>query len=126
MVIALADMSDGIGATTIKVCPNERRRARRYALDWPIRVVGKDSNAVPFEEVARLRNLCSNGAYTYLEHWPHVGSKLTISIKLPFKRGTWMRYSATVIRVESEAASIGVALKFDTSKPVFDQDQDHL
>ena len=113
-------MSYGSDGSTARTCDSERREARRYGLDWPVTVIGIDNAAERFEVEGTLRDLSSNGAYTYLENLPPVGSKLSISIKLPFNKEVWMSYSAQAVRVEAETAGTGVALKFDTSRPEFE------
>lgn len=117
-------MFDGIDAWRAQTCPSDRREARRYKLNWTIRVIGSGRDCTQFQELATLQNLSSSGAYAYLVNSPPLGSKLSISVKLPFKQGTWMSYSAKAVRVEAQPAGIGVALKFDTSRPRFERFQD--
>ena len=118
-------MSNGIGASRIKVCPQDRRRGRRYELDWVIRVTGTSRENLPFEEEAVLRNLSSSGAYARLTNSPRVGAKLSIAIKLPLKQDNWMCYSATAVRVEQALPSgTWVALRFDSIRPGFEKNRD--
>jgi len=157
----------------------ERRRARRYALNWAARVrishhgslskqqlpredslTGQDGDSAHRNEkpqdsmfavcarelkkalatrsvsettkdgdnkagegvidlVGRLKNLSSRGAYVYLIAPLPIGARLEISIKLPLGREIWMNYAALVVRTNNTSGTPGVALKFDTSRPVF-------
>jgi hypothetical protein len=112
-------MSDGFGPLKAKSWPNERRTARRYRLDWPTRLLVGDPQISTFEQVAMLRDLSSTGAFAYLQNPLRLGAKLLISVKLPIEEETWMLYSASVIRVERGIIGVGVAVKFDSSRPRF-------
>jgi hypothetical protein len=114
-----AAMSDGIGALKATTWPNERRTARRYRLDWPTRIIVGDPDVGTFEQVAMLRDLSSTGAFAYLQAALRLGAKLFVSVKLPVEKETWMMYSAIVIRVERGISGVGVAVKFDSSRPKF-------
>src|SRR6266480_1070480 len=108
-------MSDGMGPSNR---PIDRRGARRYSLSWVAKVIPEDS-ADEGEQVATLRNLSSTGALAYLKTSPRLGQRLLVSFKLPFEKETWMRYSATVVRVKEEAVGADVAVKFDKRRPEF-------
>jgi hypothetical protein len=82
-------------------------------------VKGTDAGGEDFEEVTTLRDLSSSGAYAYVSAGLQVDAKLSISIKLPIEKETWMTYSATVVRVEKTASGTGIAFKFETSRPGF-------
>jgi hypothetical protein len=102
----------------------ERRKGRRHNLTWPVRVIGIDSASAHFDETTTLENLSSGGAFLYLNVCPQVGAKLSITIKLPLGNQILMGYTAVVVRVEKELARVGIALKFETSRPRFDHLQD--
>ena len=97
----------------------ERRRARRFTVGWDVTVKGTDDVGQSFDEVGVLENLSSTGAFFYLTRPLRIGAKLEVSIKVPFRRENWMKYSAEVVRIESGARRIGVAMKFDTVRPNF-------
>ncbi len=111
---------NGIGMSRAQSYVVDRREGRRYKLNWPVRVKGIDSASAYFEEVATLQALSSSGAYVYLAACPPVGSRLSVRIRLPLKKEVMMTYSATVVRVEKKPSGVGVALKFDTSRPDFE------
>ena len=97
----------------------ERRRARRFTVGWDVTVKGTDDAGQSFDEVGVLENLSSTGAFFYLTRPLRIGAKLEVSIKVPFRRENWMKYSAEVVRIESGARRIGVAMKFDAVRPNF-------
>jgi hypothetical protein len=117
--MAVLLMSDGEFGSRVPAKPTDRRMTRRYKLNWPVRLRGDDSQSGCFEETSILRDLSATGAFSYASRHPHLGSRLSISIKLPFKQGSWMIYSGTVLRVETSPSGIGVAIQFDTSRPEF-------
>lgn len=97
----------------------ERRRARRFQVKWEVAVKGKDLSGVSFDEAGVLENLSSSGAFIYMTRTPKLGAKLDVWIKVPFKKENWMKYSAEVLRVEDVSDCIGVAMKFDATRPNF-------
>jgi hypothetical protein len=97
----------------------ERRRARRFQVNWEVAVKGEDLSGLNFDEAGVLENLSSSGAFVYLTSAPKLGAKLDVWIKVPFKKDNWMKYSAEVLRVESISDRTGVAMKFDSSRPNF-------
>ena len=97
----------------------ERRRARRFRVGWDINVKGTDDAGLGFDEAGVLENLSSTGVFFYLSRPLRIGTKLEVSIKVPFRRENWMRYSAEVVRIESGSRRIGIAMKFDTVRPSF-------
>ena len=90
----------------------ERRIAKRFQVDWEIRVEGT------FIESGVLRNLSSGGALLALTTPPGAGTQLDVYIKLPLKGKSWMKYPAHVVRVELGAVAIA-AVKFDSPRPDF-------
>jgi hypothetical protein len=97
----------------------ERRRAERYKLELPARVQGTDRAGTPFQEESVLIDLSSRGASLPLVTDQAPGSRLTVSIRLPFANSTWMEYCATVVRVEREGLSGRVGLEFQCPRPRF-------
>ena len=97
----------------------ERRRGQRFEVGWNVTIKGVDSRGAAFDEEAALRNLSSGGAFLYLTRRVNVGDRLSVWIKVPFKKENWMQYSAEVVRVEKAPSNFGVAMKFDTARPKF-------
>lgn len=97
----------------------ERRRARRFRVGWDINVKGTDDAGLSFDEAGVLENLSSTGVFFYLPMPLRIGARLEVSIKVPFRRENWMKYSAEVVRIESGAKRIGIAMRFDTVRPSF-------
>lgn len=97
----------------------DRRRGQRFEVGWNVTVNGFDKKGEVFDEEGVLRDLSSGGAFLYLTRRVKVGDRLSVSIKVPFKKENWMQYSAEVVRVEKAASKFGVAMKFDTSRPTF-------
>jgi hypothetical protein len=112
-------MFDRVGASRARTYLKDRRHAHRYKLNWPARVIVKDSSSHSCVEGATLRDLSSTGALAQMKISPSVGLRIFFSVKLPFDKETWMSYSATVVRVTEETKGVAVALKFDTSRPEF-------
>ncbi len=97
----------------------ERRRGQRFEVEWNVTVKGIDGTGAAFDEEGALENLSSGGAFLYLTRRVNVGDRLSVWIKVPFKKENWMKYSAEVIRVEKAPSNFGVAMKFDTARPKF-------
>jgi len=97
----------------------ERRRAKRFQVDWQIRAEGTEHNGRDFQEAGVLRNISSSGALLSLQKPLSTGTKLDIYIKLPMQGKKWMKYPACVVRVESTSAAIAAAVKFDAVRPDF-------
>jgi hypothetical protein len=97
----------------------DRRRAERYKLELPARVQGTDRAGSPFQEDSVLIDLSSRGASLSLITDQCPGSKVTVSIRLPFASSTWMEYCATVVRVDGVGAGRCLGLEFQCSRPRF-------
>jgi len=111
----------------------ERRYSIRHGLKWETIVHGNDSSGANFDEIGVIENLSSTGAFFYINHRVAIGSQLDLAIKLPFKKASWMNYTARVIRVEEQSGitgvaveieendgrKVGIAIRFDHIKPVF-------
>ena len=92
----------------------ERRRAKRFQVDWQIRVEGTGDGGPSFIETGALRNISSSGALLFLRAPLAEGTRLDVYIKLPMQK--WMRYPARVVRIERGDAA---AVRFDTARPDF-------
>ena len=98
----------------------ERRRARRFKVGWDVTITATDSSGSIFGEVGRLENLSSSGAFLFLTRCLDPGTRAEVCIRVPFKRENWMKYFGEVVRSEQMPAMIGIALRFDTARPVFE------
>ena len=96
----------------------ERRRAKRFQVDWQVKVEGNVDGGESYAETGVLRNISSTGALLSLTKAPSQGSALDVYIQLPLQGKKWMKYPAQVIRVEPGGSAI-TAVKFDTARPVF-------
>jgi hypothetical protein len=97
----------------------ERRRAKRFQVDWQIRVEGTDDHRGSFKEVGALRNISSSGALLFIGKPLSEGTKLDIYIMLPLQGTKWMKYPARVVRSELGVAAVIAAIKFDSARPDF-------
>lgn len=97
----------------------DRRQMRRYEVDWPFRVKGTNPSGLGILDTGVLRNISSRGAFGFIGRPLAVGMKIEVLIRLPMNEERWIKYSAEVIRVEQLGPQTGVALRFDTSRPVF-------
>jgi PilZ domain len=97
----------------------ERRRAKRFQVDWQIRVEITGGSGSPLVETGALRNISSNGALLSLAKPLSKGTRLDVYIKLPLQGKKWMKYPARVVRIESGDVAIVAAIKFDSSRPNF-------
>jgi len=97
----------------------ERRRARRFAVGWPVTLQGSDKAGQSFKETGKLENLSSAGALINLARSLQIGTSLDVLIKIPLKKDSWMNYSAEVVRVESNRLQPAVAIRFSTFRPKF-------
>jgi hypothetical protein len=97
----------------------ERRTSVRRSLKWQATIKGKDSNGISFGEEGFIENLSSTGAFLYLNRDVAIGSRIDLTIRLPFQKENWMKYSALVVRLESISQKTGVGIKFDTVRPIF-------
>ena len=100
---------------------HERRRARRFKVGWDVTVTATDSGGSVFDETGRLENLSSSGAFLFLTRCLDPGTRAEVWIRVPFKRENWMKYFGEVVRSEPmTAARVGIALRFDTARPIFE------
>lgn len=97
----------------------ERRCGRRFVVGWELAVKGRDQAGGDFDEAGRLENLSSGGAYFYFQKRLKSQAGIELCIKLPFKNNNWMKYASEVIRLDYSGDGVGVAVKFNTPRPVF-------
>jgi len=98
----------------------ERRRAKRFQVDWQVRVEAtEDSKDETLMVAGVLRNISSSGAMLFLAKPLSTGAKLDIYVMLPLQGKKWMKYPARVVRVERGIAAVGAAVKFDSARPDF-------
>jgi len=90
----------------------ERRRAKRFQVDWQIRVESIGGSSV---QSGTLRNISSTGALLSVASPLKKGRKLDVYIRLPLSGKKWMKYPAKIVRIEPA----GTAVKFDASRPDF-------
>jgi c-di-GMP-binding flagellar brake protein YcgR len=97
----------------------ERRRGKRFHVDWPVTVEGAGDGGATFTETGVLENISSGGALVLVKRPLATGARLDLYISLPLKGDKLMKYSASVVRVHSEASLYSAAVEFDTPKPEF-------
>lgn len=98
---------------------NERRRAKRFQVDWQVRVECSEDGKDGFIETGVLRNISSSGALLFLAKPLSTGTKLDVYFMLPLQGEKWMKYPARVVRVERGVAAVGAAVKFESARPDF-------
>jgi len=117
----LIDFSADAGANSgaLSRRSGERRKARRFEVDWQtgIEVSKRDGNS--FNERTRLKNVSSTGAYFELNMRLQKGAELKVSIKVPLSENTWMIYSAKVVRTARLRRGNGIAVLFQELRPRF-------
>jgi hypothetical protein len=97
----------------------ERRRAKRFQVDWQIRVEVSGGGGNTLVEAGALRNISSNGALLSLAKPLSSGTRLDVYIKLPMQGKKWMKYPARVVRSEPGDVAITTAIRFDAARPNF-------
>jgi hypothetical protein len=102
----------------------DRRRWKRYPVDWPFYITGVSAEGKPFESEGTLCNLSARGSLGRCKDPLPVGMRLEVYITIPFGTGKRLKYSALVVRVES-GPNPSVALMFDTARPVFNEEISH-
>jgi hypothetical protein len=97
----------------------ERRRAKRFQVDWQIRVEVTGGSGSTLVETGALHNISSNGALLSLAKPLSKGTRLDVYIRLPLQGKKWMKYPARVVRVVAGDEDISAAIKFDSARPNF-------
>jgi hypothetical protein len=99
----------------------ERRNARRFQVSWEVAIKGADPLGRTFDEFGSLENLSSRGALFFMPRRVKPGAKIELQIRVPLKKENWMKYSGEVIRVNKKSGGFGVAVMFDTVRPLFNE-----
>jgi hypothetical protein len=109
------------GANTIALSreTGERRKARRFEVDWQTGIEVSNCDGEYFNERTRLKNISSTGAYFELDMCLEKGTELKISIKLPLSERNWMIYSGKVVRTARLRKGNGIAVLFQELRPSF-------
>jgi hypothetical protein len=97
----------------------ERRNAQRFQVSWEVAVKVTGANGSGFDETGSLRDLSSVGAFLHLSKPVTPGETLELQVKLPFRTHNWMTYSAQVVRAVETRSRVGIAVRFDSARPVF-------
>ena len=84
---------------------SRQRSERRISVRLPLRVRGRDSRGVAFEEETSSENLCRNGAAFLTRFDVAIGSDLEIYIPLSRQASRFPRYSSA--RHEQDFATSG-------------------
>jgi hypothetical protein len=95
----------------------ERRRSRRFTVDWDVVVRGMDELGSNFDEAGSLRDLSSRGAFLSLPKQLRVGMRLELWIRMPAEPERWMAYSAEIVRIDKSREGLNAATKFLTARP---------
>ncbi|HMG32830.1 MAG TPA: PilZ domain-containing protein [Blastocatellia bacterium] len=96
---------------------HERRKARRFAVDWNVVIKGHDGLGYQIEENAVLENLSSRGAFLYLKKRLTTGQRIKLWIRVPNEDERWMLYVADVVRIEEGRGRFGTAVRFSKIRP---------
>lgn len=97
---------------------SERRSNERINCKYSAIVQGNSQNGEEFEEIARVKNLSTGGAYLLINRKVEVGQRLSLRIVLPtgsleFGSSRLSINAANVLRTELVAKDVlGVAINF--------------
>ena len=97
----------------------ERRSAKRFQVDWQIRVERGDGTDGSLVENGVLQNLSASGALLLLQEPLSAGTQLDVYIQLPLNDRKWMKYPASVVRIEPGPTAVIAAVRFDSARPDF-------
>jgi hypothetical protein len=95
----------------------ERRRARRFTVNWDVVVKGKDELGSNLYESGSLWNLSSRGAFLSIPRQLRVGMRLELWIQVPSDPERWIAYSAEIVRIDQSRGEFSTATKFLTARP---------
>ena len=98
---------------------SERRRSKRFTVNWDARVRGTDAAGTEFEETTSVNNLSSTGVLLAVAANLHAGTRVELAIRVPLRKQNWMQYAGEVVRVEGEGVRRAIAIEFDDPRPVF-------
>lgn len=97
----------------------ERRTAQRFQVDWQVRVECQNATQSRFVENGVLHNIGSSGALLSLTSALPTGTQIDIYVTLPLHGNKWMKYPASVVRIDIGKAAVATAVKFDSARPLF-------
>jgi len=80
---------------------------------------GVDKNGRVFWAEGTLHDISARGSSGYCIDPPEHGTRVVVSIRIPFKSDSWIRYIAEIVRIEASQAGTLVALQFISNRPVF-------
>jgi hypothetical protein len=95
----------------------ERRRARRFTVDWDVVVRGKDALGANLDKAGSLRDLSSRGAFLSIPAQLKVGMRFEVLIRMPLEPERWMSFPAEIVRIDKGQCGAGAATKFLTVRP---------
>ncbi len=118
-------MREGAAGSMIKRIASEeavveRRRARRFAVDWDVVVRGKDELGSSLDDRGSLKDLSSRGALLSLPRQLRVGMRLEVWIRMPAEPERWMAYTAEIVRIDKGRGVLSTATRFLTARPRLD------
>ena len=99
--------------------PVNRRKWPRYEVDWQFQMEGVDGNGRVFWADGTLHDISARGSSGYCFDPPENGTRVVVSIRMPFESDNWIRYIAEIVRIEESEEGTLVALQFVSSRPVF-------
>jgi len=97
----------------------DRRLARRYSLNWMVKIRVIDRTAGRSVETGELRSLSSTGAAIRMSRALEVGARLEVLIRLPFEPEKWIKYCGEALRAQVADSQTEVAIRFDSARPAF-------
>lgn len=103
----------------MRFSPDERRLWGRYQVRWPVRVSAISPSGIRIEEEGRLDNISARGALARFAAPLPMEATVRLSVKLPSTRDVWIGIKGKVLRQESAAPGVTVAIEFFNSKPDF-------
>jgi len=106
---------------SLSPCGLDRRIARRYLLNWGVKIKEIDRSGCQMAEAAELQNLSSTGAAVKMGRAVQAGARLELLIRLPLQSEKWIRYCGKALRVQVGDSRTEVAIQFDSARPTFVQ-----
>jgi hypothetical protein len=97
----------------------ERRTAQRFQVDWQVRVECQVGSEIRSVEKGVLHNIGSSGALLSLTSALPTGTQIEIYVTLPLHGNKWMKYPASVVRIDIGKTAVATAVKFDSIRPLF-------
>jgi hypothetical protein len=97
----------------------DRRLARRYSLNWMVKIRVIDRTAGRSVETGELSNLSSTGAAIRMRRALEVGARLEVLIRLPFEPERWIKYCGEALQAQVADSQTEVAIRFNSARPAF-------